>query len=187
MTSTPATTVLQREHDAILQMLEVAEELGRQLERGRRVSPQTLADLLEFFQVFADRCHHGKEEDLLFPWLEQRGLPREGGPTGVMRSEHEQGRLLVRRLSEAAQAYRRGADEARAEWAALARAYAALLRRHIDKENNVLFPMAESLLSPAEQQELAAAFDRVEQEKLGPGTHERLHALKERLSAEVLS
>lgn len=184
---TAATTILRREHDAILRMLEVGEEVVRQLERGERVSSETLGGLLEFFRVFADRCHHGKEEDLLFPRLEQRGLPREGGPTGVMRSEHEQGRMLIRRMGEAAQAYGQGDREAGAEWASLTRAYTALLRRHIDKENNILFRVAEDLLSPGEQEELAAAFERVEQEKLGPGTHERLHALMERLSAEVLS
>src|SRR3990172_2858898 len=90
-----ATGILRQEHDAILRMLEVAEAVARQLDRGEDVPAETLAGLLECFRLFADRCHHGKEEDLLFPLLEKKGLPRAGGPIGVMLGGDEDGRALV--------------------------------------------------------------------------------------------
>ena len=71
-----ATDVLRREHDAILRMLEVTELVAEQLDQGEKVKPETLDGLLEFFRLFADRCHHGKEEELLFPALERKGLSR---------------------------------------------------------------------------------------------------------------
>jgi hemerythrin-like domain-containing protein len=71
-----AILVLRKEHDAILKMLSAMEEAARRIESGKPVAPETLESLLEFFRLFADRCHHGKEEDLLFPLLESRGLPR---------------------------------------------------------------------------------------------------------------
>ncbi len=182
-----ATAILRKEHDAILRMLDVTDEVVQQLERAQRVAPATLAGVLEFFRLFADRCHHGKEEDLLFPLLERKGIAYEGGPIGVMLHEHEQGRSLVRQMGDALDAYGSGQAQAGARWADAARSYAALLRQHIDKENNVLFMMAENLLSAAEQAELAAAFEKVEEEKMGAGTHERLHALMDKLCAEVLS
>jgi hemerythrin-like domain-containing protein len=178
---------LRREHDAILQVLEVAEEAARRLDRGEDVPADTLAGLLEFLRLFADRCHHGKEEDLLFPLLEKKGLPRAGGPIGVMLDEHEHGRALIRQMAESAEAYARGDSVARHRWAEAARGYIDLLRQHIHKENNVLFMLAENLLTDAEQAELARAFERVEEEKLGPGAHARLHALREKLCAQVLS
>lgn len=184
---TTATAVLRSEHDAILQMLEATEEAVRLLYRGEGVDPETLAGLLEFFRLFADRCHHGKEEDLLFPALEKKGLPRAGGPIGVMLDEHEQGRSLLRELGEAGQAYAQGASEAGRRWAEAARAYVTLLRQHIHKENNVLFLVAENLLSDAEQQQLARAFEKVEEERMGAGTHERLHALMDRLATQLLT
>jgi hemerythrin-like domain-containing protein len=168
-------------------MLDITEEVTRRLDRGESVSPETLTELLEFFRVFADRYHHGKEEDLLFPLLEKKGLPKFGGPTGVMRAEHEQGRALIKQMAEAAQAYQDRTAGSAARWAEAARSYAALLHTHIDKENNVLFKMADHLLSGAEQQELANAFDRAEEEKIGHGTHERLHALMEKLAAAVFT
>jgi len=148
------------------------------------VEPETLAGLIEFFRVFADRCHHTKEEDLLFPLLETKGLR---GPLGVMLSEHSAGRRLIQELSEFADAYGNGAREAGPRWAAAARDYTALLREHIDKENNVLFQIAETVLTEAEQRDLVKAFDRLEEEKLGAGTHERLHALMDDLTAKVFS
>ena len=87
-----ATEILRKEHDAILRMLEVTEQVAEQLDRGEKVAPQTLDGLLEFFRLFADQCHHGKEEELLFPALERKGMPRQTGPIEVMLIEHDHGR-----------------------------------------------------------------------------------------------
>ncbi len=182
---TPATDVLRHEHEAILKMLGAAEEVARRLDGGERVAPETLGGLLEFFRLFADKCHHGKEEDLLFPLLEKKGMPRDGGPVGVMLFEHESGRALIGQMGEALEGCTAGADDAGRRWASAARGYAALLRQHIFKENNILFIMAEQLLTNAEQRELAAAFERIEEEKMGAGTHERLHARMDKLLATI--
>lgn len=182
-----ATGILRHEHDAILRMLEISEVVAGQLRSGQAVESQRLEELLEFFRTFADRCHHGKEEDLLFPLLESKGMPRHGGPTGVMLQEHEQGRALIRAMAEATEDYKQGVTDAGARWANAALGYSQLLRQHIQKENDILFVMAENLLSPEEQERLAGEFDRVESEKIGAGTHERLHQMMDRLAAEVLA
>jgi hemerythrin-like domain-containing protein len=181
-----ATAVLRKEHEAIVKMLEVTEEVARRLDAGEYVAAETLADLLEFFRLFADKCHHGKEEDLLFPQLEKKGMPRAGGPLAVMLAEHEQGRALIRQMAQAADAYMRQPEKAGPAWAEAARAYASLLRAHIDKENNILFVMAERMLTPEEQTELAEGFEKREVEKMGAGTHERLHAMMAKLIKEIL-
>ena len=168
-----ATAVLRKEHEAIVKMLAVTEEVARRLAAGEHVAAETLAGLLEFFRLFADKCHHGKEEDLLFPQLEKKGMPRAGGPLAVMLAEHEQGRALIRQMAGPA-------------WAAAARAYASLLHAHIEKENHVLFVMAERMLTPSEQAELAEGFEKIEVEKMGAGTHERLHAMMAKLIKDIL-
>ena len=182
-----ATEILRREHDAILKMLDVADRIADRLDAGAPVAPNSLADLLEFLRVFADQCHHGKEEDLLFPKLEQKGMPRQMGPIGVMLMEHDQGRALIRIMAQSGEAFAAGDKTAGKTWARAARDYADLLRNHIIKENNILFVMAERILSGAEQQQLAQEFDKVETSKIGPGTHERLHAMMDKLTAEVLT
>ena len=180
-----ATEILRNEHDAILRMLDATEEVVRRLSRREQVDPQILSQLLEFFRLFADRCHHGKEEDLLFPLLEKKGMPRGGGPIGVMLAEHDMGRWFVGQMAEASAAYTAGNMDAGARWAAAALQYAELLREHIAKENQILFVMAERILSDTEQRELARAFEEAEIEKMGAGTHERLHAMMGKLLAEL--
>ena len=170
------TAILRKEHEAIERMLGAAEQFAARLERGEAVQGRLLEEISEFFAVFVDKCHHGKEEEFLFPTLEKKGMPVHGGPIGVMLHEHEEGRGLARRLAELAKAYGAGDAAAGKEWAAAARRHARLLREHIQKENGVLFPMAEGLLSPAEEDAMTANFERMEEEKIGHGTHERLHA-----------
>jgi hemerythrin-like domain-containing protein len=180
-----ATQVLRKEHDAILRMLDATEQVTRSLAGGARIPAHILSNTIEFFRLFADRCHHGKEEELLFPALEKKGMPRSGGPIGVMLMEHDSGRALIAEMAEAAKAYESGDKEAGRKWANAATNYARLLRDHIAKENNILFVMAERLLTPTEQEELAVGFDAIEVEKMGEGTHERLHRMMDGLLAEV--
>ncbi len=181
-----ATKVLRHEHEAILKMLEVTEQVANRLERGEAVRQEVLANLQEFFRLFADQCHHGKEEDLLFPLLEQKGIPRTGGPIGVLLHEHEEGRSLIRQMGDAAGATESGLAGAGSRWAGAARGYVGLLRGHIEKENNVLFMMAERLLTPGEQEQLAEDFEKLEVDKMGVGTHERLHAMMDKMLVEFL-
>ncbi|MCL4523184.1 MAG: hemerythrin domain-containing protein [Acidobacteria bacterium] len=181
-----ATTILRQEHEAILRMLEVTTEVSRQLLAGQKVAPEILSGLLEFSKLFADRCHHGKEEDLLFPLLERKGMPRQGGPIGVMLGEHDEGRALIGTMTNAVAPFTSGDAEAGRRWAGAAEQYAQLLREHIFKENNILFMMAERMLSDAEQKQLAAEFEKSEAEKMGEGTHQRLHALMEKIEDAVL-
>jgi hemerythrin-like domain-containing protein len=182
-----ATSILRHEHDAILRMLDVADEVSRRVERGIEVSPDVFAGLVEFFRLFADKCHHGKEEDLLFPLMEKKGIPRHGGPVGVMLIEHDQGRAYVKEMAAASEEIAKGNTGAATRWVPPARMYSELLRAHIQKENNVLFVMAERVLSEDEQEELAREFDKVEADKMGAGTHERLHAVMDGLVASILS
>jgi len=180
-----ATQVLRNEHDTILRMLEATEHVAESLATGARIPVHILSNTIEFFRLFADRCHHGKEEELLFPALEKRGMPRSGGPIGVMLMEHDSGRTLIAEMAEAAKAYESGDKEAGQKWASAAMNYSRLLRDHIAKENNVLFVMAERLLTAAEQQQLASGFEEIEIQKMGEGTHERLHRMMDSLLAEV--
>ena len=180
-----ATKILRQEHEVILPVLDATERAALSLENGAALSPRVLADTVEFLKLFADRQHHGKEEDLLFPELVEKGMPQNGGPVGVMLMEHQIGRSHIARMAEAGDAYRNGDQSAGAQWADAALDYVALLREHIAKENNLLFVMAERILSPADQQRLAQKFENVDKHKMGDGECERLLRLAETLTAEA--
>lgn len=167
------TAVLREEHEVILRALTVLERVGRDLSQGKSVPKETISSLANFFRTFADRCHHAKEEAHLFPALVEHGIPKEGGPVGIMLQEHDEGRALVRTFAEG--------DPAAA--APAMRRFVILLREHIAKENDILFPMSEQVLPPAEQTEIMNKFELAEQETVGPGGHEKLIAELEKLEA----
>ncbi|GBC78681.1 Iron-sulfur cluster repair protein YtfE [bacterium HR08] len=167
--------ILMHEHRIIERALRALRGVCQRLENGEAVPADVPAQLVEFIQTFADRCHHGKEEKHLFPTLEQCGVPRDGGPIGVMLYEHELGRGFVREMAEAASAYARG-ESAAARFVSAARQYMDLLAQHIYKEDNVLFQIAGNVLDAPTKTALAEAFEREEAE-LGLGTHEHYEAL----------
>ncbi|OPZ82941.1 MAG: Hemerythrin HHE cation binding domain protein [bacterium ADurb.Bin429] len=171
-----ATDQLRADHEGILVMLSVLERLADDLHAGRAVNLDHLEQILDFLRTFADTCHHGKEEDLLFPALGRAGLPAEGGPVGVMLLEHTQGRAYIRGMMDALEALRAGKGGA-TDFARNAYGYVELLRAHIDKENDILFVMAERILPPAVHAQLTEEFEKVEHERVGEGIHERFHAL----------
>ena len=82
-----ATQTLIHEHEVITQGLAVLDAMATRLARGEGVPAHDLEQLLEFFSVFADGCHHAKEERILFPALEAAGMPRDGGPIAVRYAE----------------------------------------------------------------------------------------------------
>jgi hemerythrin-like domain-containing protein len=177
------TQQLKAEHDAVLLSLRILEASAAALEAGQPGAAAEIGELLDFFRVFVDRCHHGKEEEFLFPELERRGVPREGGPVGVMLHEHETGRAHVRSMAAALARLAAGEAAAAAETAREARAFSAMLQAHIFKENNVLFRMADQVIPPDAAAAMLADFETVERDRVGEGKHEAFHAMLERLAA----
>ncbi len=177
------TAVLMEEHRVIEKAIAVLSEAADLLEAGNEVPPDLLERSVGFIRNFADACHHAKEEGVLFTMMEARGFPREGGPIAVMLTEHEEGRRLVRGLADATARYRAGDASARKDIVANARAYTALLTQHIQKEDRILYPMADRMLRPADQQEMAQRFLEADAER--PGAQERYRALVGELEAAV--
>ncbi len=175
------TDLLKTEHKAIKTMLSIIEVVCDRLERGKDIPVEHLRDIVGFIQGFADKCHHAKEEDLLFPAIEESGIPRHGGPTGVMLAEHEEGRSYVRKMKEAAEKYGAGNKMASSQFIEYGRNYVRLLTQHIDKEDNILYAIADSRLSRETQKRLEKEFEKVEREVMGPGKHEEFHGLLEKL------
>lgn len=182
-----ATDDLRNEHEGIKVALGVLGRLADDAEAGQSLDIDDVDQIVDFLRTFADKCHHGKEEDLLFPALERAGIPREGGPIGVMLEEHVQGRKYIAAMADALPGLRSDSPAARAAFADGARGYAELLTAHIFKENNVLFPMAEQYLTPNQHEELAEGFEEIEEQRIGPGVHEAYHALLDRVEEKYLS
>ena len=174
------TGILSEEHKIIKRMLTVLNVACEKLEKGEDVSPELFRKSVDFIRTFADRCHHGKEEETLFPLIEQRGIPREGGPIGMMCTEHEEGRSFVKALADAIEKYQQGEQNAKNSIIKNARGYTYLLAQHIPKEDDILYPMADNVLGESDQKRLLELFEKVEKERMGAAKHhEYIHLVDE--------
>jgi hemerythrin-like domain-containing protein len=178
-----AVEILMQEHRLIEQVLGSLETCVVGIEQGIAPERPTIADYAAFFRGFADACHHGKEEDLLFARMIERGFPRESGPLAVMLHEHTLGRARVRALRELGE----GAEPLTPVEVELAvgnaTAFVELLRAHILKEDRILYPMAERLLTGPEWDALETDFEKADGAMRADGSLDRFHALADALVA----
>jgi hemerythrin-like domain-containing protein len=178
-----AAEVLKHEHKIILLVMEGLARQVRAIRETGGMDAARLYQIVDFCQGFIDRCHHGKEEAYLFPALQARGLEGDRGLIAVLLQEHEEGR---RRLGDIAETLPRAAGGEAGAAPRLAdhlEAYRELLRAHTDKEDNVLFPMADQMLSAEEQRGLLEAFEQFEERVMGPEVHEQYHRLAQEVAA----
>ncbi len=163
------------EHRHILRMAALLEEQAARVEEGQPVDWDFFLDAVDFVRHYADRFHHAKEEDILFRELVRNGMPAENSPVGAMRLAHDQGRALVRALEEAAKRAKAGDASAGAAVAENARGYVAFIRNHIEKEDRILYPLAERVL-PAGGRE-AMLRDYLQAVEAAPGGFEERYRL----------
>jgi hemerythrin-like domain-containing protein len=176
-----AIETLMTEHRMIERVLDGLVGFAEEVQRKGTTDQPELGRFVTFVREFADACHHGKEENILFSAMVEHGFPRDGGPIAVMLNEHDQGRALVAILKARAEQSEPWSDADRQEIAEVARGFSAMLHAHIHKEDAILYPMAEQHLPPAALARVGEDCERFEEQQTGSGTHERLHALAEEL------
>jgi hemerythrin-like domain-containing protein len=153
---------MMQEHELIVEVLASLRAMAQKLAAGGSVARQDVADFGRFFRDFADKCHHGKEEDRLFVKMEEAGFPHDSGPIAVMLAEHEAGRQTVRGLLEIGAGSGPLSEVESARTIDYAGQFVPLLYAHIQKENNILYSMAQNTIPPEELDRLdqsCEAFD----------------------------
>ena len=178
-----ATEILMEEHRVIERVLTALERAATRLYNGQEVYLRFFTGTTVFIKVFADGCHHQKEEGILFPAMIENGLSKDTGPIAVMLAEHEEGRRLTQKMRQALERLQ-ATDASRNELVQNALSYVKLLRQHIYKEDNILFPMADKVIPIDQQQQILDAFMLVERDETGESVHEKYLGLAERLEQE---
>lgn len=161
---------LKQDHLAVERVLDLFEEAGNRVRTGHPVPAGFERWAVESLCQFGDHCHHVKEESVLFPLLRVRGMLDEPGPLGVILAEHKRGQTYLWRMMD--DAVRRD----HVGFALVAEEYARWLRRHMFKEDYVIFQMAETYLTEEDDSQLMESFHRIEQEFGGDQLHERFDA-----------
>lgn len=173
---------LRHEHNEITIMLDILGKVCELLDAGEDVDHEHLEQLHEFMTVFVDQCHHAKEEESLFPALESIDGDESKKLIEILLSEHKTGRKYAKAIGEAISDNEKMDPTNREKIVKYGRYYIRLLAQHIEKENNILFTMAEKNLSKEQNQELFEEFETMEEEKIGLGKHEQLQEILHQLA-----
>ncbi len=181
---TDVTQVMVAEHQLILRMIALVEKNTERTLQGRFRNWQFFLDAVDFIRNYADRFHHAKEEDVLFVALVKNGMPEKSSPIEAMLMEHDQGRVFVRAVEDGAQRAMLGELGQIPVIAENARGYAELLRGHIDREDTILYPLAERVLPEEVRPAMLAGYARAEESN--PGLAERYRRMVEEYEAQMV-
>jgi len=181
-----ATQQLKEEHEEIKILLNIMEKISKEVGGGKILNTEHFGKILEFVKGFADKNHHGKEETILFPAMQAKGISLKGGPIGVMIHEHDLGRDFIKSLTQSFEAYKLNITAGTLQMFASMLNYVNLLRSHIEKENNILFNMADKVLNEQEQDELFSEYEKIESEVVGKNKMDEYRKLLKELKSLYL-
>ena len=166
------------EHRLIERMLLVIEDVLGKIESKHRVDPVFVDIAVDFIRVYADRTHHGKEEDILFRELNNKSLtPEDRQLMKELIEEHVFGRQTTKALVEANTRYRNGDETALADIAERLQTLIEFYPRHIQKEDKVFFPSSRNYFTEEEDQAMLAEFWEFDRKMI----HEKYKAVVEAL------
>jgi len=167
------------EHRLIERMIE---QIGKELQaiaQTGKTDPLFIDAAVDFIRTYADRTHHGKEEEIMFRDLSKKQMSSEDRSLmEELVQEHILGRKLTAELVEANLRYRQGDEKAISIIDEKLRTLIDFYPRHIEKEDKVFFPATMKYLSVEEQQQMLEEFWRFDKEMI----HEKYRELVEGLS-----
>ncbi|MDR7871106.1 MAG: hemerythrin domain-containing protein [Tissierellaceae bacterium] len=179
--------IMVNEHDNIRRMLKVVREVSYRVMKLGDFDIEDVKNIIDFIRTYADKHHHGKEEDILFTTMNQEieKLSKSGAITG-MYIEHDSGRLFITNLEKGVKAYEEGNDEARLDIIANAICYADLLDRHIEKENTAMYKFAENMLNDTSKSYIEDECKKIEEEATASGLQDKYLVMLDELENKYL-
>jgi hemerythrin-like domain-containing protein len=173
-----ARAALMIEHRLIERMIGIVKRILSDIEKEETVDPVFVDTTVDFIRTYADRTHHGKEEDILFKELSKRNLSEEDKLLmDELIEEHILGRKTTQKLIEANNRYRKGDRSGLAEIISNLRLLTDFYPKHIKKEDKVFFPSARSYFSEQEDQDMLNEFWEFDRKMI----HEKYISLVESL------
>lgn len=178
-----AIDVMMEEHKNIKKILIVTRKYCNMLLNNEEFDINVFYDIIDFIRNYADKHHHGKEEEMLFNKMQTECVDaiKKTIQHGML-VEHDMGRMYVRDLEEALNKFKAGDNDAKLDIIANAISYTHLLTRHIDKEDNILYKYALNNLSKDSLDKLNKESIEFEKEAENNGIQHRYIEMLERLS-----
>lgn len=169
------------EHRLIERMLAIIQDALAEARKTKKIDPVFVDTAVDFVQTYADRTHHGKEEDILFLALKTKGLSEpDQRVMDELIEDHVFGRITTKALVEANARYRNGDSSALEEIVRCLHTLVDFYPKHIEKEDTVFFPASRAYFSEAEDQAMLDEFWAFDRKMI----HEKYKAVVEKLAGK---
>jgi len=147
------------EHRLIERMIGIIKDRSEVMSEQKRVDPVFIDVVVDFLRTYADRCHHGKEEEILFRDLAKKQLSDEHKKTmDELVEEHIYARKTVRMLEASKEGYVQGKKEALRDVISILKQLIDLYPMHIEKEDRHFFPPSMEYFTKRELDEMLHEF-----------------------------
>jgi hemerythrin-like domain-containing protein len=173
---------LKNEHEAIMSALSIFDKIIAGINVNDNIMLKEITDILRFLHEFFDTCHFSKEEDILFPEMIDAGVSKDDSPIHTMLAEHDLGRQLIRKMADSITVFKDYGT-----FILSAKKYIELFRSHILQENNILFLIADNVLSKPRLDEIHNRFEEFEKSTIGKNKHEELNTILQELKSKYLN
>jgi len=155
--------ILAKEHENILKIAGALNKECDLVEKGKEIDKEFFSKVIDFIRDYADKFHHAKEEDILFKEfikkVESNNSCVHCNPVEQMLVEHNEGRNFVKGMKEGLEKNDKNVLIENA------RGYVNLIREHIFKEDNILYPMADEAISDEVEKSMLEKFKKINTEK----------------------
>ena len=169
------------EHRLIERMITLIEQKIEEIQTTDQVDPLFIDTVVDFIRIYADRTHHGKEEDILFKKLENKRMSdQDRRIMDELVGEHVLGRKTTKELVEANFKYRNGEKHALTVIISKLRKLVDFYPKHIDKEDKIFFPAYMKYISDEEDQLMLKDFYDFDREMIHEKYKFVLQKLEER-------
>lgn len=180
-------SIMMEEHQHILRMVEVVREACFGIMNGSEIPYEDFTDIIDFIRTYADNHHHGKEEKIMFQEMQNHlGKMGENLIRHGMLVEHDLGRLHVKELEEALALVKAGDEKSKLDVIANAISYTHLIKRHIQKEDELIYVYGEKNLPLEVMGDVNQRTYEFEEEARQQGVQEKYLALLQRLEEKYI-
>ena len=158
---------LREDHGQIMKLFVSWQKMLGKLDHPDQALIEDFEKCIDWVEVFIDRCHHGKEDEILFPAMESSANPEVKSLIKDLHSEHQTGRSLLESIKLELKTFSQS-NGLPAGLIQLCQGYIDLFRKHIRRENAQLLPLLEKCIPVEAQEQIAAQFEQYDQRTIGP-------------------
>lgn len=175
---------LKREHEAISEVLNIMSKIADDIREKKVFYTTDIDSIVDFLIAYWYNCHNQKEEQVFYPALIKAGIHTDDESIGDITHEHSMGRIYIREMSHSIENCKIGNSFSSEKLVDSLTNYVNLLRFHIQKEEEVLFPKANVVLTEENQREISNQFEAIEEQTIGHSVHEHYFELLKELKGK---